>query len=156
MPVLEIESGLTIIESVSICKYLEKKYKRVNLFGNTVDSEIEIDMWLQKIEERLYVPVIEYGHHTSPFFTGSKVQFPDYADYCKASIDEWLSILNRALQSKDSVCSCGYSFVDITLYIGINLALLWELDPFERRENILSWYQRMHARESAKRVCYIG
>src|ERR1043165_2160572 len=47
VPVLELDDGTTISESVSICRYLEELHPAPPLFGETPLERARIDMWIR-------------------------------------------------------------------------------------------------------------
>src|SRR5580658_7618002 len=50
IPVLELDDGSTLSESVSICRYLEELNPTPVLFGNDPLERAHVDMWTRRIE----------------------------------------------------------------------------------------------------------
>jgi glutathione S-transferase len=57
LPVLELDDGTTICESVSICRYLEELHPTPALFGETALERAQIDMWIRRVEFVLMQPI---------------------------------------------------------------------------------------------------
>ena len=52
LPVLELDDGTCIAESMAICRYFEALHPEPPLFGATPLEQAEIEMWLRRIELR--------------------------------------------------------------------------------------------------------
>jgi glutathione S-transferase len=72
VPVLELDDGTCISESVSICRYLEDLHPEPNLFGRDAKERANVDMWIRRIEFRLMTPVGQVWVHTHPFTQRSR------------------------------------------------------------------------------------
>src|SRR4051812_21643657 len=48
VPMLELDDGTCITESVAICRYLEALYPEPNLFGRTPEETAVIEMWMRR------------------------------------------------------------------------------------------------------------
>ena len=79
VPALDIGTGLTITESLTICQYLDEVSEGPSLFGEGLEGRTLVSLWERRAELMLMNPAIEYGHHTAPFLADTLRQFPDYA-----------------------------------------------------------------------------
>src|SRR5215475_12688030 len=50
VPVLELDDGACISETVAICRYLDETSPGASLFGNTALERAQIEMWIRRIE----------------------------------------------------------------------------------------------------------
>lgn len=50
LPVLELDDGSTLSESIAICRYLEKLHPAPVLFGATAWQRAQVEMWMRRIE----------------------------------------------------------------------------------------------------------
>jgi len=57
LPVLALDDGRMIGESVAICRYFEALHPEPPLFGVDPVSIAEIDMWMRRVEFTLMMPV---------------------------------------------------------------------------------------------------
>ena len=55
VPVLELESGFMLSESVAISRYLEGLYPEPNLFGTGHEEQAVIEMWHRRAEINLFL-----------------------------------------------------------------------------------------------------
>jgi len=80
VPVLELDDGTTLSESVSICRYLEELHPIPPLFGTTALERAQIDMWIRRIEFVLMQPIGAAWVNTHPIAAALGTQFKDYGD----------------------------------------------------------------------------
>ena len=66
-PILELDDGTVIAESVAIMRYLEAEHLEPPLFGTTSREIAEIEMWCRRVEMILMPPVGAVWVHTHPF-----------------------------------------------------------------------------------------
>ena len=50
VPVLELDDGSCLAESVAICRYLEGLHPEPNLFGRDLREQAQIEMWSRRME----------------------------------------------------------------------------------------------------------
>ena len=81
IPVLELDDGTHIAESVAICRYLEVLHPEPSLFGKSAEEVGRIEMWSRRIELNLMRPVGMVWVHGSPFTKAVvKEQIPAVAE----------------------------------------------------------------------------
>ena len=57
IPVLELDDGRYLAESVVICRYFEELHPEPALFGKEAFERATIEMWNRRMEFALFVPV---------------------------------------------------------------------------------------------------
>ena len=57
LPVLELEDGRCISESIAICRYFEELHPHPTLFGSTPQERADVEMWTRRVEHYLYLPI---------------------------------------------------------------------------------------------------
>jgi glutathione S-transferase len=78
MPLLELDDGTQLAESVAICRYIEELHPEPPLFGTTPIERALIEMWNRRVELELLIPIIDNFVHSSAFYkvTGSGNRAP--------------------------------------------------------------------------------
>src|SRR5215472_5670202 len=72
IPVLELDDGRYLAESVAICRYFELLHPEPALFGKGAFEQATIEMWNRRIELALFVPVgMVWAHSHELTRTGS-------------------------------------------------------------------------------------
>ena len=153
VPVLELDDGVCVSESLSICRYLEEQFPQPVLFGDTPKTRAVVDMWQRRMEFGLFLPAVEYGHHTHPFFEEFLQQFPEWGRTNLEKIAATYQLLATELDERPFIAGETFSVADITGYCGVQLAKFWQL-PFPVSGPLLGWYQRISGRPSAQVATY--
>jgi len=154
VPVLELDDGTCISESIAICRYLDETHGGVSLFGTSARERSEIEMWQRRAELGLFIPAVEYGHHTSPYFRAAMTQIPEWAAHCEARLVETWRIFDSELAGRGTLAPRGYSIADVTAFAGVEVAAVWGLRIPPERKNLRAWHDRIGARPSAAAVRY--
>jgi glutathione S-transferase len=70
VPVLELDDGSHLSESVAICRYLEGLHLEPNLLGRDLREQAEIERWNRRMELELFAAIGRTFQNTSPIFQG--------------------------------------------------------------------------------------
>jgi glutathione S-transferase len=154
LPVLELDDGSTLSESVSICRYLEALHPEPALFGRSALESARIDMWIRRIELRVMMPAGMVWIHCHPFTAAyaasqGRAQFKDFGESnlkVFAGACRWLDgeIAGRAFVAGDT-----YSMADIVLQTTLDFGAAIGIDLPEDCKNLRDWYARVSSRPSA-------
>jgi len=147
-PVLELDDGSFLSESIAICRYLEALHPNPALFGETPLETARIEMWDRRVELGLFRHTADYFGHTSPFFKDRIEQIPAFAAAARQNALAHLEMVDRALAERAFVAGDSFSVADITTYIAIDLGIpsVYELGP--ALGNIERWMVEMKSRPS--------
>ena len=154
LPVLELDDGSTLSESVSICRYLEALHPEPPLFGRGPAESARVDMWIRRIELRVMLPAGMVWVHCHPFTAAyaasqGRARFKDFGESnlkVFAGACRWLDgeIAERAFVAGDR-----YSMADIILQTTLDFGGAIGIDLPEECKNLKDWYTRVSARPSA-------
>ena len=75
LPVLELDDGTCIAESMAICRYFEALHPEPPVFGADAREQASVNMWLRRIEMNFMMPVgwVESGSSSLVDSTSSGV-----------------------------------------------------------------------------------
>jgi glutathione S-transferase len=121
VPVLELDDGSYLSESVAICRYLEGLYPEPNLLGRDLREEAEIERWNRRMELELFAAIGRTIQNTSPIFQGRFKQFPDYGEAQRALVYQRLERMDRELNGHQFVAGDRFSIADITALVAIDI-----------------------------------
>jgi glutathione S-transferase len=150
VPVLELDDGTCLAESVAICRYLEGLHPEPNLFGRDLLEQAQIEMWNRRMEHELFAQIGQVVINTHPIFKNFFPQFPDYAEARRPMVLSRLERMNRELEGRDYVAGDRFTVADITALVALDLGNAMgniEIDP--RLENLAAWHRRVSGRPSA-------
>ncbi|MEP0070294.1 glutathione S-transferase family protein [Pyruvatibacter sp.] len=151
IPVLELDDGTHISESVAICRYFEALHPDPNLFGATPSEIAEIDMWLRRIEMYLMSPAGLVWIHGNELTAHLLEQNPGTAEFGRARTYYFYDILNKALEGKEFLASDRYSIVECVALPTLDFITTLVGVPYKSEHtNIKTWHEMMSARKSAR------
>ncbi|MBW2282770.1 MAG: glutathione S-transferase [Deltaproteobacteria bacterium] len=151
LPVLELDDGSHIAESISICRYFEAQQPEPSLFGRTPKEQGVTDMWLRRIELNLMTPVGMVWIHGSPLTRAvNPNQIAEVADQNRKIVERYFGFLDDQLASREFIAGGAYSIADITALCTLDFAAaLLELAHSPDQKNLTRWHQSVSARPSA-------
>jgi glutathione S-transferase len=86
VPVLELDDGSYLSDSVAICWYLEGLHPEPNLLGRDLREQADIERWNCRMEFELFAAIGRTVQNTSPIFQGRFKQFPEYGEAQRAVV----------------------------------------------------------------------
>jgi glutathione S-transferase len=148
IPVLELEDGTCIGESIAICRYLEALYPTPNLFGETALEIAQIEMAHRQIELEL-MSQIGTSWVNGPIV--AKMGLVEPIEAAKQRSDSltnsYYRRMNGELGQRDYIAGERYTMADITAAIAIDFAsAMVGLKPDSDLENLWAWHQRVTTR----------
>jgi glutathione S-transferase len=150
LPILELDDGTIIGESVSICRYFEALHPQPPLFGIDARLVAEIDMWIRRVEFTLMNPVGQVWMHTHPFT--ARVVVPQYTEFGESNRPKALAAMrriNEALQGREYLAGDCYTMADIVLLTTIDFAGFIGVAMPEDMTALRDWHERVSTRPSA-------
>lgn len=151
VPVLELDDGTIISESISICRYLEALHPAPPLFGTTPREVATIDMWLRRVETVLMPPVSMVWQHTHPMTARLLTQYREWGEANIPRANEAKRWFDRQLEDdRPFLAGDSYSIADIALLTTIDFAAFIGMSIPDDCPALAAWHARVSARPSAK------
>jgi glutathione S-transferase len=150
LPVLELDDGRVLGESIAICRYLESLHPEPPLFGTDALSIAETDMWIRRVEFTLMNPIGQVWMHTHPFT--ARVVVPQYTEFGESNRPKALAAMKRldeALQGREYLAGDAYSMADVVLLTTIDFAAFIGMPMPDDLSALRAWHDRVSARPSA-------
>lgn len=149
LPVLELDDGTCIAESLVICEYFEDKHPEPPLLGRTPEERANTRMWERRVELEVMGTMLAAFRHGSPFFKGRITQVPEMVEPSRAAAAKRLSWINEILGTRPFVAGKDYSLADITLFCTIDFAGMVGENYDPALTNLVRWHESMKSRPSA-------
>jgi glutathione S-transferase len=151
LPVLELDDGSCLTESLAIIEYLEDLHPTPSMLGATP---------LERARVRELERIAEFGvlsgvgavfQNTSPFFAGRIKQSPEAAETGRMRIAAALEVLNDRIGSRPFVAGDRPTIADCTLFAALGFGEFAgvPLDA-ERFPHVARWYRDWKKRPSAQ------
>ncbi|MFL0415872.1 glutathione S-transferase family protein [Sphingomonas sp. 179-A 2A2 NHS] len=158
VPVLELDDGTTIAETVSICRYLDALHPEPPLFGRTPLEQAQVDMAIRRVETQLGEPVKMYWRHAHPATAALLTQYKDYGASNRDGLDRAMTWFDRELaDGRAFVAGDTFTMADIAAVTILDFGTLIGMAPLgddtapdraPDRTNARAWHARIAARPS--------
>jgi len=149
VPALTLASGVTITESLAICRYLEALHPEPNLFGRDPEERAVIEMWLRRAEMMAATPLMMAVRHGHPALAALETQVPEIAATNRAGAERALGLFDRRLGESPWIGAGRPTMADGVLFIGIDFARMVRFQVPEAMKNVHRWLAAMRERPSA-------
>jgi len=150
VPVLELDDGSHLSESVAICRYLEGLHPDPNLLGRSLGEQADIERWNRRMELELFTPIGRTFQNTSTIFQGRFKQFPEYGETQRAVVYQRLERMDRELSGHQFVAGDRFTIADITALVAIDIGgRLADIKITPELSHLTRWYNAVSTRPSA-------
>jgi glutathione S-transferase len=150
VPVLELDDGTLIAESVAICRYFEGTHPNPPLMGiGALDCAI-VEMWQRRMELSLFALIAQAFRNTSEFFKGRIPQVPEFGEVCKAEAIKRFEWLDREMAGRQFIAGERYTIADITALVAVDFGRWVKIAIQPEQKNLARWYAAVSSRPSAK------
>lgn len=151
VPLLELDDGTYISESVAISTYFETLQPKPALMGETPKEKANIEMWQRRMDNSLMATVSHYFHHATQGLGQLEVyQNKEWGEKNKEWAIENFDQLNIRLTKSNFVAGNAFSIADITAICATDFALFLELISLKEYIHLNRWYQDISSRKSAQ------
>lgn len=150
LPVLVLDDGTVIAESIAICRYFEALQPDPPLFGRGALEVAMVEMWNRRAEFNLMGPVTTVFQHLHPFMKPLvNPQVPDWGEANKPRVFEFLQLLDGELKNRPYIAGNDFTVADITALTAVDFMKVPKLPLPEEFTNVRRWHQQVSARPSA-------
>jgi glutathione S-transferase len=149
-PVLVLDDGTAISETLAICRYLEALYPEPSLFGQSPIEIATIEMWIRRTEFALGGPVRNYWVNVHPFT--AKVVPQRFEDFGNANVPHAMAamaVFDAALAESPFIAGADYTMADIVLLATVDFSDFIGLAIPDTLTNLKRWHGEVSARPSA-------
>ena len=151
VPVLILDDGTAIAETMAICRYFEETKPEPALFGKGAKQRALIEMWNRRMELGLLFSVAQAFRHLHP--AAATLEVPQVAAWGEANkprAQEILQFMDEELGKSRFVAGDDYSVADITALVAVDFARVARIQRSEGHKNLARWHAEVSARPSAK------
>jgi len=150
LPVLELDDGSAIAESLAICRYLEAIHPQPPLMGKTPQASAHIEMWTLRMDHELSQPIALAFVHSSDFYRGRLEQVPEVALWARARALQTMTWLDGELAGRSHITGEDYSLADIVAQCAFVLGKAVSLRIPAAQANLMRWFAEVSARPTAR------
>jgi len=151
VPILVLEDGTAIAETMAICRYFEALQPEPALFGKGPLGVAKVEMWSRRMDLGLLLSVAHAFRHLHPAMVKLEVpQVPAWGEANKPRALEILKIMDEALGRQRFLAGEEYSVADITGLVAIDFMKPARIERPPALKNLARWYEEVAKRPSAK------
>jgi glutathione S-transferase len=151
VPVLILDDGTAISETMAICRYFDALHPEPNLLGRDPQEIAVIEMWNRRVELNFYGAVSSAFRHLSPAMAPSEQpQIAEWGEANKAKALAFLAILDRELATRKFVAGDRYTVADITTLCTVDFMRAPKIELPVDMTNVKRWHDEVSARPSAR------
>jgi glutathione S-transferase len=144
LPVLELDDGTCISESLAICRYFEALHPEPALFGRTPLEQAVVEEWTRRAEHYLYLPIDLRAHFARREATRAAAE--EFAAWTAQSV----RFLDRTVRDRAFLVGDGVTMADVFAFGALDYGIRFAgfaIPP--EAESLRAWYAAMGRRPSA-------
>jgi glutathione S-transferase len=153
LPVLELDDGTLVTESIAICETLEELVPNPPLIGTTLRERAETRMWTQRVNLGIAYPLLkafQFGAGRSVYGPRTYTN-PETVAGLTGLAFHHLEWLEREI-SDQFLCGERFTLADILLFSFLTFADSHGNPIDKKLERVWSWVERVEARPTMKRL----
>ena len=149
LPVLELDDGTCLPESLAIIEYFEELHPEPPMIGTTPLERARVRATERICELGVLSNVATVFQHTSPFFAARVQQSAEAAANGRTRLAANLKVVDATIGSQPFVCGAWPTIADCTLFAALEFAAFAgvEIDP--ALANVRRWHAAFKQRPSA-------
>lgn len=148
VPVLELDDGSFIGESVSICRYLEGVHPQPSLFGTDPKEAALIDMWQRRAEMNFMMNVAMAFRNITGFFKDRETCVKEWGEVSAKTTLDFVPMFDEQLSKTPFLAGEAFSIADITFGVAWGFAKQIKVVELPELPNIERWLAEVNARPS--------
>lgn len=150
LPLLELDDGEILTESIAICRYFEEISPQPPLFGTTPVERARVEMWNRRMELELMRPIQDAFRNTHDWWKGRVPQVPEYGRVARELAAQRMDWLDREFAARRYAAGDSFSVADISGFCAILLGRVSDIRVGDARPNLKRWFEAVAARPSSK------
>ncbi len=152
VPVLELDDGSFLAESVAICRYFESLHPAPCLFGADGLEAAKIEMWNRRAELNFAMNAAGAFRNITGFFKDRETCVPEWGRICAEEAKSKLGVFEDQLSRSEYLAGDRFSIADISMGVFYGFAGMIEkmakVDFDLDRPNLKRWHEQISKRPS--------
>jgi glutathione S-transferase len=156
VPVLELDDGTCLNDTLAICHYLESEFPEPNLMGRNGREQALVLNWHEQVLMEGFMAGAEVLRNTARGFADRALtgptnfkQIPELAERGRVRMEQFMAVLDGRLSQSSHVALDRFTMADIGAYVCVDFAGWIKLPVLEQWPNIRRWYEDLAARPGA-------
>ena len=150
LPVLELDDGTYLPESLAIIEYFEELHPNPPMIGTTPLERARVRALERLCEMSVLGRIAVIFQNTHPLFASRVKQSADAADTARAALAANLKVLDAKVGSNAFVAGATPTIADCTLFAALKFGEFAGAPLDRGYKNVARWYDAFSQRPSAK------
>ena len=148
VPMLELDDGTYISESVAITRYLDCMGEGPSLFGDAPIAQAKVEMWHRRAELNFLMDVAGAFRNITGFFKDRETCVEAWGVVCAERAPKALSMFDDQLAKTEFLAGDQFTIADITMGVALDFARSVKVVELPDLPNIKRWHAQLSARPS--------
>ena len=148
VPVLELDDGTFLSESVAISRYLESLQPEPNLFGTDGKSAALIDMWNRRAELNFMMNVAMAFRNITGYFKDRETCVKEWGEVSAQTAVAAVEMFDTRLGESPYLAGDAFSVADITFAVAWDFAGQVKVVSLPDAPNVTRWRATLQERPS--------
>ena len=150
LPVLELDDGTHLTESLVIMNYLEDLHPSPSMVGTNPNERARVRELERICELGVLSSVAQIFQNSHPFMAGRLKQSPDAAENARNRLASNLKVVDGKIGDRPFVAGSRPSIADCTLFAALEFAEFAQVPLDPSFKNVNRWYAGFKERPSAQ------
>ena len=151
LPILELDDGTILTESVAISRYFEELHPDPALFGKGALGKARVEMWNRRVELYFMAAVTAAFRHTHPAMVEWEIpQVQEWGEANRPKALQYMKIMDDQLADNMFIAGDDYSIADITLLVAVDFLKPAKVQMPEELQYLRRWHAAVSSRPSAR------
>lgn len=147
IPLLELDDGSYLCESVAICRYLEEIHpSEHSLFGNSPLERAKVEMWQRVIELQGLMVGFQAFRNLTGIYKDRENCIQAWGEESRQRVIDFLPTLDQQLNKSPFIAGDNFSIADITAYVFISFIKNLEIEVTDHLPHLKVWFITMTKR----------
>jgi glutathione S-transferase len=154
IPILELNDGTVIAESIAICRYLDEKYPTPPMFGSNAVERAHVEQWDQSVQFNIWNPIGAAWRHMSEAGKqrfGADAQNVPFGNEQKAMALSRFKWLDEVLSDGRKFLACDrFSMPDVLMVTSFEFGKHSDTTVSSDLKHLSAYAERILSRPSVK------
>lgn len=150
VPVMQLDDGSCVAETMAICRYFEEMYPETPLMGTTPLEKAQLEQWQRWLDYYFFMPTGMCFQHTTGYFKDRMNPIKEWGEEAGRQSASFFDFLEKHLEGREYIYGNDVTAADITAFCSVDFARVVDIRIKPEQKNLQAWYDRMKERPSAR------
>ena len=148
VPMLELDDGSFVSESVAICRYFEGIHPDPSLFGVNPLESAHVEMWQRRAELNFLMNVAMGFRNLTGFFKDRETCVEEWGQVSAETAAKSVAMFDERLGESQFLAGDSFSIADITFAVAWDFAVRVKVIDLPEASNVERWLAEVNERPS--------